>query len=62
MKILNLILLISFFKVLNGQNSSISGKVIDASNGTPLIGANVMIDVTSLGAATDKKEKYLIED
>ena len=62
MKILNLILLISFFKVLNGQSSSLSGKVIDASNGTPLIGANVMIDGTSLGAATDKSGKYLIED
>ena len=62
MKILNLILLISFFKVLNGQSSSLSGKVIDASNGSPLIGANVMIDGTSLGAATDKNGKYLIEN
>ena len=62
MKILNLILLISFFTILNGQNSSLSGKVIDASNGTPLIGANVMIDGTSLGAATDENGKYLIEN
>jgi hypothetical protein len=41
---------------------SISGKVIDANTGETIIGANVFIDGTSLGAATDLDGKYFIKN
>ena len=40
------------------QNSVISGTVIDSVNGNALIGANVVIEGTSLGIATDADGKY----
>ncbi len=38
----------------------IQGKVTDRENGEPLPGANVIIDGTSLGAATDLKGNYTV--
>ena len=38
----------------------ISGVISDASSGKPLIGANVMLDGTSIGAATDIDGHYNI--
>ena len=40
---------------------SISGVVSDSSNGSPLIGANVILKGTSLGAATNSDGRYLID-
>ena len=40
---------------------SISGIVSDSTNGSPLIGANVMLKGTSLGAATDTDGRYSID-
>ena len=40
---------------------SISGIVSDSTSGSPLIGANIMLKGTSLGAATNKDGRYLIE-
>ena len=36
-----------------GTTGKIAGKVIDATNGEPIIGANIIIVGTSLGAAAD---------
>ena len=44
------------------QNSSISGIVIDSTNSDPLIGVNVILKGSSLGAATDKEGKYSIKN
>ena len=44
--------------MLFSQNSVISGTVIDSVNGNALIGANVVIEGTSLGIATDADGKY----
>ena len=44
--------------LLFSQNSVISGTVIDSVNGNALIGANVVIEGTSLGIATDADGKY----
>lgn len=41
-------------------NGKISGRVIDAETNEPLIGANVIITGTSLGAATDIEGRYFI--
>lgn len=44
-----------------GQNTGkISGQVTDAENGQPLVGVNVVIQGTMLGAATDIKGWYVI--
>src|SRR5574338_365184 len=57
-KILILILFACSFTF--SQTGRISGKVIDQQTGEPLIGANVLIVGTSLGAASDVNGEYLI--
>ena len=49
-------------KVYAGDTGKISGRVIDASTKQPLIGANVLIVGTSMGAATDINGRYVILD
>ncbi|MGH7492864.1 MAG: TonB-dependent receptor [bacterium] len=43
-----------------GVTGKISGKVLDRDTREPLIGANVLIEGTSLGAATDHKGEFFI--
>ncbi len=43
-----------------GQSGKIRGTVTDAQSGKPLIAANVVIEETMLGAATDKDGEYII--
>jgi outer membrane receptor protein involved in Fe transport len=43
-----------------GTTGKISGKVMDAATGEPLIGANVLVIGTTLGAATDFDGNYFI--
>ena len=43
------------------ETGSIIGKVSDARTGMPLLGANVFIQGTTLGAASDSEGDYLIE-
>ncbi len=43
-----------------GTTGKISGRVTDKETGEPLIGANVMVDGTPLGAATDTDGNYYI--
>lgn len=57
-KILLLILFTCSFTF--SQTGRISGKVTDQQTGEPLIGANVIVVGTSLGAASDVKGEYLI--
>ena len=60
-KIYKIILLTLFaFSFTFSQTGRISGKVIDMQTGEPLIGANILIVGTSLGAASDVDGEYLI--
>ncbi len=43
-----------------GTTGKITGKVTDTQSGEPLIGANILIEGTNLGAATDTEGKFLI--
>lgn len=43
-----------------GETGRIKGKVTDAKTGEPLIGANIVVEGTMLGAATDINGEYLI--
>ena len=42
-----------------GTTGKISGRVIDAASGEPLPGVNVVIDATTLGAATDLNGDFI---
>lgn len=54
------LLLLFSGSVVAGTTGKISGKVLDATTGEPLIGANVLIIGTTLGAATDFEGNYFI--
>lgn len=45
-----------------GVTGKIAGKVTDAETGEPLIGINVIIDGTTIGAATDINGNYIINN
>ena len=53
-----------FLIILTGalcaQSGTITGRIVDEENKDPLIGANVIIEGTTLGAATDINGKYTI--
>ena len=43
-----------------GVTGKIAGRVIDEETGEPLIGANVIIESTTMGAATDMEGDYFV--
>ena len=53
-------LLLAVQLLFSGTTGKISGRVINKENGEPLIGANVMVDDTPYGAATDLDGNYYI--
>lgn len=54
-------LLFIFLNTINGQdNGQIQGTVTDSTTGDVLFGANVILEGTSLGSASDIKGKYKI--
>ncbi len=56
-----IVLLIALFALLwAGETGRITGRVVDAETGEPLIGVNIIIEGTDLGAATDETGSYLI--
>ncbi len=57
-----LIIIFAFSTTLfpQGQSGKISGSVIDAATKEPLIGANVILDGTNFGAATNIDGKFVI--
>jgi hypothetical protein len=48
------------FLLFAGTTGKIAGRIIDAGTGEPLIGANVILIGTTLGAATDFEGNYFI--
>ena len=48
------------FLIAQGGSGTISGLVVDALSGEPLIGTNVAVEGTSLGASTDLNGEYII--
>ncbi len=49
-------------QLLWGATGRIEGKVTDASSGEALFGANIILEGTSMGSATDMSGKYLIQN
>jgi TonB-dependent receptor len=58
--ILHKILFIILAQQLTASSYTVSGYVKDILNGDPLIGANIYVENTSIGSATDKKGFYKI--
>ena len=59
-KIICHFIVLTFFTQLIAQNGSITGQITDAENNDPLIGANVIVEGTNMGAATDVNGNYNI--
>lgn len=59
----SLLIFIAFIacSIVSAQNGSISGVVIDKNVQTPLVGATVVLENTSLGAVSDVDGKFFIE-
>ena len=55
-------IILILLSVVLGNNYQISGKVYDSTNSKPLIGANVIIENTSLGAASDVDGNFIIKN
>ena len=56
------ILTISIFNFLFSQDFNLSGYVKDSKNLEPLVGANVFIKGTSIGASTDENGSYELKN
>ncbi|MDW7679807.1 MAG: TonB-dependent receptor [bacterium] len=64
-KIQKIILLVMIFSLIScwayaGQTGKIAGKVIDKSNGEALVGVNIIIRGTTIGAASDLQGDFII--
>jgi len=63
MRLLNIIyIMLLMFYGYAVYADAINGRVVSAINGSPIIGANVFIDGTSLGSATDNRGEFSIHD
>ncbi|MFO7447356.1 MAG: TonB-dependent receptor [Ignavibacteriaceae bacterium] len=61
-KILLVILAVLFIPLYANAGSKITGKITDKSTGTPLPGANVILENTGLGSSTDLEGEYFISN
>ena len=55
-----LIFILLCSSLIFAQAGSIRGTIVDQESGDPLIGANIIIDGTTMGAATDVEGNYQI--
>ncbi|MEE9166679.1 MAG: TonB-dependent receptor [Candidatus Neomarinimicrobiota bacterium] len=57
-------IVVSLFVVgqVSAQNGEVSGRVISGENRAPLIGVNIVIQGTTMGATTDIEGLYVLED
>lgn len=46
--------------LLSGTTGKIAGKIVDKNSGEPLVGVNIVVLGTTLGAATDQNGEYFI--
>jgi len=60
MKKLILILFFISFQLFAGVTGKLAGKIKDAETGEPLIGANIILEGTTFGAATNIDGEYVI--
>ncbi len=61
-KTISLLFILTLSGQLFAQRGTITGQITDSDNGDPLIGANVLIKGTTLGAATNVEGYYTIQN
>lgn len=61
-KYLIIVFLFSLSNLLGQNKGGLIGLVLDKESGEPIIGANVLLENTSIGAATDLEGKFKIEN
>ncbi|MFC2083788.1 TonB-dependent receptor domain-containing protein [Bacteroidota bacterium] len=57
---ISIMILLFFGTIYSGTTGKISGRVTDIDNGEPLPGINIIIEGTTMGAATDVDGNYVI--
>ncbi len=57
----NNLIIITPINLISRQTIKITGKVSDATNGDPVIGANIIVEGTTYGTTTDADGKFSIE-
>ena len=57
-----LFLIVYSFEVYSQSTGTIFGRVVDKSNGEYIIGANLLLEGTTIGAATDLDGNYTIKN
>lgn len=60
MRFVSIILILLASPVFAGTTGKITGRAVDASTNKPLPGVNVILNETTLGAATDREGRYTI--
>jgi len=55
-----LVLVLNFGSLFSGTTGKITGRVVNKSTGEPLFAVNIIIEGTTLGAATDMQGNYII--
>jgi len=58
--IIALLLLLASAVTFAGTTGKIAGRILDAATGDPLVGANVVLENTSMGAATDTNGEFYV--
>lgn len=63
---LGMLLMISIVNISNAEekpySGTIKGRIVDADTKQPLAGANIIILASNLGAASDHKGDFIIEE
>ncbi|MEO0130781.1 MAG: carboxypeptidase-like regulatory domain-containing protein, partial [candidate division WOR-3 bacterium] len=60
LKIIFILAVFFSYTAYAGETGKIAGRIIDANTKEPLVGVNVIVEGTELGAATDATGHYLI--
>ena len=60
--VISVVMILLLFSAVNfaGTTGKIAGKVVDSETGEPLVGVNIIIEGTMMGAATDMDGEYYI--
>lgn len=59
-RILSIMIIVLFQLQINAQTAIIKSRVLDKTTKEPLLGANIIVEGTSLGAATDLDGRFII--
>jgi TonB-linked SusC/RagA family outer membrane protein len=59
--LLTIVLMVGMVVSVSGQTSVVKGKITDATDGSPIVGANILIKTTTRGTISDSEGMFSIE-